>query len=220
MRVPKSQRGVTLIEIAVALAILGIITALSIGAMSGARPRMDINSMSAQLAATVGEAQARAFRNRRDVWLIVYVASDDPPAKNGGYFIYESLSGTFDFGSYSVADGPQPQMPGDVVGSPLWFRPEITSGRVSFADPDPTFALPALFVGNAESACSFCTATDDGRRGAMVFSPDGEVTFRDGTGSTLGLTQGALTLSSNLDPEHVRAAIAVSATGLTRVAKP
>ena len=221
MRAAKSARGVTLIEIAVALAILAIVTALGVATMSGARPRMDVNSMSAQFAAKVGEAQVRALRNRRDVWLIIYVSGGpDEATENGGYFIYEPLSGTFNFAGYSVADGPAAQTPGDVVSSHLWFRPEIKSGRVSFADPPAAIPLDGPFAGTTvNQACTFCTDHADGFRGAMVFSPDGEVMFRNGDGDDSGLTQGVVTLTSNLNDTSGHKAIAVSATGLTRVTK-
>lgn len=219
---PKSARGVTLIEIAVALAILGIVTALSVAALGGMRPRMDVSSMSTQFAAAVGEAQARALRNQRDVWLMVYVEGAEAPALNGGYVIYESRSGTFDFPSYSVAGGAEPQVAGDVVALQTWFRPEITSGRVSFAAPTEAFPLVVPFGGlQAEEDCNFCTDVDDGRRGAIVFEPNGDVRFvrGDGTPDTdLGVA--IVTLLSDLDSDFARAAIAVNVTGLTRVTKP
>jgi prepilin-type N-terminal cleavage/methylation domain-containing protein len=220
MTVLKSPRGVTLIEMAVALAVLAIISALGFAALSEMRPRMDLNSMSAQFAAATGEAQARALRSQQVVWLIVYVDGPDASTENGGYVIYEPLSGAFDWPTYSVVGSALPHAPGDVVASQVWFRPEITSGRVRFAHAGADFPLAAPFAGTAQR-CSFCTASADGLRGAMVFAPDGEVTFRDGTAATpLPISQGVVTLSSDLDIESTRAAIAVSATGLTRVTKP
>lgn len=214
----RSERGVTFVELMIALAVLSLVTVVSVASLGGLRPRMSVSVATQQFLALLGEAQSRALSTQRDVWVIVYASGAAPPASHGGFLLYEAQPG-FDFGTWSALGGALPQSPGDRVGTEAWFHSAGSETLVSIDTAGAAFALSAPFAGSS-SGCSFCSIEEgEGTRGAIVFHPDGQVSFVDGEGEETNAAQGVITLTGEAGDQN-RMAVAVSAAGLARASKP
>ncbi|MCI0571755.1 MAG: prepilin-type N-terminal cleavage/methylation domain-containing protein [Myxococcaceae bacterium] len=159
MRAQRSP-GFTLLELAVALAIAAILTALSVAALDGLRTRASFSNVSARIAQGVRQTRAEAFG--RGVATAFIVDTVD-----GRWWGVEAPDG-FD------VDAFDPAAPGTVIVSGSF--PE----GITFGPTDGYGAsLAAPFAGvPVTSACSFCrdAGTNQGF-GAVVFEPRGGARF-------------------------------------------
>ncbi len=209
------RRGVTLIEIMVVIAIIGVLTTLSIASYSqigaASAPRNAINDLSAQLV----RARNRAAESQADVWVIVYptfhkqtLADPTANAATGGpgaYFLYEDKSMGFnrptggsstevyyqtgatgiDFDPVAKTISGTTSLEGKLIDE-VYFD-DYPGKNVTFGLPAATLALTAKQAPfNGVTLSSACTfCSGTPLRGAVVFSPDGSARFVDSAGLTV-----------------------------------
>ncbi len=205
----RAQAGVSLLEIMVVVAIIGVLAGLSVAAYgkigAASAPRNAVNDLTAALV----RARSAATENQSDVWVVIYPAFNKSPAAAAGgpgaYFLYEDKAGTFNRSS-GGSGGEVYYRSGaggvdfDPVANTL-YGSSSSEGRLLdsvYLDEYPgrnvLFALPSggVTMTSAEppfaglpvgSACTFCSGTP--LRGAIIFSADGAARFVDGTGAAV-----------------------------------
>ncbi|HZA13866.1 MAG TPA: prepilin-type N-terminal cleavage/methylation domain-containing protein [Myxococcaceae bacterium] len=208
----RRQSGFTLIEAMVVVAIIGILAAIGVAALTSARERGAAENAANDLVSQLNAARTRAAERGVPVWFIVY-----PDLKRGGgaggpgaYFVYEDTGlafatsgagavGTRRYDTFSPPDDIQaaPGDPGRLVES-VYLESYSNRQGVSFGVASglsfaaPFDGLDATFTG--AGVCNFCSGTPS--RGAIVFMPEGSVRFVDGSGTAVllgGATRAART---------------------------
>ncbi len=207
MSLVRRTRGFTLLETMIALAILGVLTAMSFVAIQRMDDWADPQSAASDLSGALSLARARAVESGSDVWFIIYENINRQGVAgqgNGAYFLVEDRR--FDFRDGS---GPAPssgtlltyanfQPPGNI--SPLreqgllvdskyldGYSMSAKASTVRFG-VSGTVLYDAPFAALTPSACSFCSGSP--KRGAIVFSADGSARFFDGAGAQVVLASG------------------------------
>lgn len=205
----RAQRGLTVLELSVVLAIIGVLAGLSWAGYEQLSARTGPQNAAADLSSALSEARARAVDRHADVWLIIYPDIDTaglPGQGSGAWFLVEDRK--LDFNA-----------PGAVPPGHLRYATFVPPGQVELAPEQGsrlesvyldsyskrsvrfgtsgTLAWDGIFTGLAPSACSFCTGTP--RRGAIVFREDGSARFVDGAGApVLPAGAGALQRAATL----------------------
>ena len=169
MRV-QTQRGFTLLEIAIAMAIITIVAALSFAAIGGMRKRATYANVTTEAAMGVRRMRAEALGRGLSTVFVVDTAG-------GRWWGLEAPAGGFGLTELDAFDA---DAPGEVIASGT--LPE----GVSFGPTTHLKALAAPFAGVPVTStqaptfpyCSFCrdTGTNKGF-GAVVFSSNGTATF-------------------------------------------
>lgn len=220
------NRGVTLIEVMVVVALIGIIGSLAVTTTEGLRGRTAPRNAAADFSTMLSQARARATERGADVWVIIYPNRGPTSASmpgNGAWFIYEdpdvnfgkSGSGSCDgstghcnFANFNPPNAIYPPPPSATSQDRLLEREyldraakkNVTFGNSS--DPTVLFGPPfgsagtGLNAGSVQKDCSFCTGTGIARRGAIVFNGDGAARFVDGSGNPVWESMGALSLQA------------------------
>lgn len=219
-----TQRGFTLLELVVVLAIVGVLAALAGLSWNGVRARVATQNAAYELGSAISTARARAAARGHDVWLILFPGSGREGPGPGAYFLYDDPELSF-----GRAAGP----PGElkyVDFSPLKTKGSAGKGRMleafhledlpgdrtKFAAPaDATFKAPFNGLGKVTAACSFCTAG----KGAIVFSASGSARFIDGNGAPVDARAAGLSLQDGDDGRVFLFAVA-AATGYSEVQSP
>jgi type II secretory pathway pseudopilin PulG len=197
---------VTLIEMAVTLAIIGIVMALSFATLSQLGDWADPQSAASDLSGALSLARARAVERGSDVWLILYEDIDrngSAAQGNGAYFLLEDRLFNFKDGTGAPAGSltyidfqppnritPLPAQ-GMLMESKYLDSYSFTRDRstVRFG-ASGTLSFDAPFTGLTPSACSFCDGSP--RRGAVVFDQDGSARFYKGDGTPVTLAGGTV----------------------------
>jgi len=207
MSARRRTRGFTLLEMMIALAILGVLTAMSIAAIQRMDDWADPQSAASDLSGALSLARARAVESGSEVWFIVYEDINRQGTAgqgNGAYFIVEDRR--FDFLNGS---GPPPSS--GVLLTYATFQPpnkvdplkeqgflvdykyldaysmSAQASTVRFG-VSGTLQYDAPFASLTPAACSFCSGSP--KRGAIVFGADGAARFFDGSGAQVVLGTG------------------------------
>lgn len=205
---PFRPRGFSLIEMMVVIAIVGVLTAMSVAAYQEIGTASASQNAVNEMVGAMVRARARAAERQTDVWVVVHPGFDKRANSlsggEGAYFVFEDKKLNFNAASAGALAS------GDVsyrwVGG-ISFSP-LSSGQLSGTNgklidsaifeehpgrsvkmdiPGAGFTLgptEAPFAGMiVTSGCSFCSIGPLGApRGAIVFSPDGSARFIDGVG--------------------------------------
>ncbi|HEY8205872.1 MAG TPA: prepilin-type N-terminal cleavage/methylation domain-containing protein [Myxococcaceae bacterium] len=201
-RRPRSA-GFTLIEAAVVVAIITIITSLGLAAYQNAGGAASPQNAAHDLSGALGMAHQRAVSTQHSVWLVVFPdRKKDGTAGNGVYYIFDDPDLTFfttggqSTGGLSYGTFAPPNVfpnTGVLAGKPnplikAVYLDEYTKKTVKFGVvPGPqglTYGVPFNAVTPAD--CTFCTGSP--RKGAILFDGEGRARFVDGNGAFVNPT--------------------------------
>jgi prepilin-type N-terminal cleavage/methylation domain-containing protein len=199
MAKPTRARGFTLVEVAITIAIVGIVAALAFTSFVRQKPRASLATSTAELQSLLHGARQTALATGHDVVVMVF---PDFTSTNsvGRVILYEDGDFTFftggavNFGAYdpaSHATGGRSQVL-DTIDLPFG----VTVGPATGMGPTAILAAPYAGV-PVNVACSFCATSGD-HRGAVRFDSRGRASFYQGstlldvTGASLSLQAGAL----------------------------
>ena len=196
----RNERGFTLVEIGVVIAIIAALLALAYPLMRLTRPRAEITGLATELRAIVHRARQEALARGRDVSVLFYpdavtatgtglilVVADD----TGGFMAGAVPAGNLDFCTMT------PGLP-----APNLERIYLPSGVTIAAPPrTPSFPFPFSLVLAPTTGCSFCNGTvpGGGSRGAICFDGRGRATFYGNCGLPGDYPNGgSIALTSNV----------------------
>jgi len=191
------ERGYTLLEVMITLAIFAILTGLSMMGYAAVGRRGALQNASFDLQGVMSTARTRAVSRGYPVWVVLFPTASRK-AKTGGLGAFMVVEDRF--GSYAK----DPRMPLDLElvveemdGVTQVYFLEDYSKKVRFGalTPGRTDMYSAPFSGMAVQTCSFCSGTGV-PRGAIVFYPDGGARFVDGQGAFLSIPNQSVAFSS------------------------
>jgi len=214
-RRPESERGFTLVELAVTIAIVLVLAGLAWSGLSRLRPRARLADASSELVALVHGARQQALASGHDV-VVMFFPQFAGPESTGRVVVYEdgdfslfNAAATPNFAGYdpaTAAHGPR----SDVVAT-YDLPPSVVIGPATGAGFGA--ALPAPLDGIAiDLDCSFCATTSD-RRGAIRFDSRGRASFFSTNGLPLANQRGGTLSLAAPDVDGQRSLIVTSGTG-------
>ena len=174
-----AERGITLIELMVVLAIVGILAALTITSVARGRPRARLDVAAKALQAAMGAARQRALGSGRDVVVAFYTRTVTSQG-TGRLVVYFDGAGGFASGA---ATAPNPTLctfdpvtlatvaPNEVLDSfdlPLSLVFASPTAVTALEFPDTTVPVPV-------GGCSFCDVGTGA--GAIRFDSRGQASF-------------------------------------------
>jgi prepilin-type N-terminal cleavage/methylation domain-containing protein len=211
---PTRRRGFTLIELAVVVAIIGILAAVAWSSLSKARPRATLAAASNELQAIIHAGRQQALASGHSVVVLVFPAFAAPGGRIGRVVIVEDQAGTFfdaasalNLASYNPAT---PATPAPLTQTPTIFDLPVP---ITFVAPAGSVTIPPPF--NTVSIATMCTFCDPATaRGAIRFDERGRAAFFSGNGLPLAVGTGAsLTLGGGPDIAGSRTLVITSGSG-------
>jgi type II secretory pathway pseudopilin PulG len=217
MRAVRSNRGVTLIELAVVFALITVLTALSVAALNGLKSRASFSATSNEVVSMVRKTKIEALN--RGTYTIFVINQNTTGASPLGYWSIQTdqpiaTSAALKTWLNTFAGAPTSTcagLPGcDILGSG-----SLPGGTTATFAGTYGSALPAPFASLAtmSSTCSFCTTSGPSNWGAVMFSPGGTVIFSNeptaGPGAHFSLTG-----SRDINVARVKTVAIIKRTGL------
>ena len=213
----QAERGVTLLELVVVVAIVAILGTVVLVNVTRARPRATLLSATTDLQGLIHGARQAALASGHDVIVMLFPerAENRPPRVvviEDPSFAFMSGGGALDF------DGYDPE---------VLAYPE--GGRVEYLDlPAGVEVGPATGLGSALPeplnaidvgvACSFCsTDSSNDRRGAIRFDSRGAATFYSENGTKRPSGVGASFTVTDRSIGQRNTFVILSSTGLVQV---
>jgi prepilin-type N-terminal cleavage/methylation domain-containing protein len=204
--IARKQRGFTLIELMLVLAIVGIIAGIATYAMTRNRPRASLLGASIELRALLHQARQQALVSGDNVAVLVFPGVSGATGSLGRIVIYrDGLSNFFEagsavhFGAYDpIALGAGVDVNGkarsEVIGTfdlprDVTFGPAQGLGA-SAVLPEPFKSIPVT------AECTFCNGTGAARRGALVFDSRGRARFYKTDGKPEVVDGGSLSVTA------------------------
>jgi prepilin-type N-terminal cleavage/methylation domain-containing protein len=194
-----SQRGVTMIELMVVVAVMAIVAATAAIGMGRARPRANLVGATVELRSVLNLARQRALMSGLNVAVMVFPGYASSPDSLGRIIVYQDAGSDLfkatapvHFGTYDpavLAAGVNDEViatldlpRGVVVG------PSVGLGSTPLAAPFT--GLPV------NSDCTFCQGAGTARRGAVVFNSRGRASFYMADGLPIDVPGGSVSLTS------------------------
>ena len=232
----RASRGFTLLEAMIAVAIIGIVTAMSASTVSGIGARNAKQNAVNDVYSTLQMARARA-QNGSDVYVIFYPtmvkATGALTGGSGAIFVYEDGNGDFrtNTGScdgsatcgWAAFSPPNAIKPGvfsatnpDKLLAKIYLE-DYPKKNVQFFAGTHKWAAPFSPIDTAANAngCSFCTS---GNKGSILFS-DNQVVFLDSAGKSTGTAMGGFVLAAKDNNTNKTLVGVIRATGLISLLK-
>lgn len=221
----RTDRGMTLIEVTVVLAIVAIMAAMTFGGWSMLARRTASQNAAHDLFSAISIARARATQTGNDVWFIVYPRGPASLEGQGAYYIFEDIDGLFGdpASAFNFANHFSPANVSPPAGATegrlfqAGRMSDYAGGSVAFGFHykfgfEPPF--DALDATVPDVACSFCRPSapfGDASRGAIVFDANGSATFVDDRGDVLAPHPRAVSLAVKSGDDAKGVLFAVSA---------
>ncbi len=203
--------GFTLIELAVVIAIVAILSTIAYSSLARNKPRANLASAAVELQALLHEARQSALASGEPVAVLFYPGYSGPGTAGATGYVIVYQDACFDFftggGTCGVAYGTyDPALLAAGTNGALQSAVLDTMSLPTGVAVGPAAAmgagarLPAPLAGvPVDAACAFCGTTG----GAVRFDPRGQASFYGLSGTTvtgpLPLTEGA-SLSLGFDP--------------------
>lgn len=174
----RNQRGFTMVELGVVIAIIAALLALGYPLMRRTRPRAEMAGLATELHAVVHRARQEALSRGRDVSVLFY---PDATTRSGKGLIFVVADDTGGFMAGAVPSGNLDyctMTPG--APAPNIERISLPADVTIAAPPrTPSYAFPFSLVPAPTTGCSFCNGTvpGGGSRGAIRFDGRGRATF-------------------------------------------
>jgi len=107
MRIKKEQRGFTLVELMVVIAIVGIMATIAIPNIIGQKPRRNLKDAGMALISTMQRAKMEAIKNNRNISIAF---TNSPVVEGGGYIVFRDDNGNRvqDGGEVTLWSNPMP----------------------------------------------------------------------------------------------------------------
>lgn len=218
-RTPSKEHGFTLIEIAIVVAVIGVLTALAYGSIARQRPRANLASTTAEFHALLHGARLTAMANGRNVVAMVFPTFRNREGGTGRVILYEdgdfdffSAAAVVNFGGYAPATlsaGVRSQVL-EVIDLP----PAVQVGPATGMGAGATLVAPLDGIA-VDVSCGFCAAGGD-RRGAVMFDPRGRAWFYSQNGAPNAVTKGASISFEAPEVTGSRTVVITNATGAVR----
>lgn len=214
----RTQKGFTVIEAMVVMAIIAVLAAVAFPSLLRQRPRAHLAAATAELQSLVHGARQQALATGHDVWVVVfpeYVSSEG----TGRVVVYED--GNYNFATTNAPDVDLDRMVPGAPASGTLSRVvttfDLPAGVTFGTDGSGPSTLPAPLAGiDLTLGCSFCGTLTD-HRGAIRFDSRGRATFYGRTGVPLVTTGAALNLTASPNVQGQRTLVVTPITGTVRL---
>jgi prepilin-type N-terminal cleavage/methylation domain-containing protein len=205
------ERGFTLIEMAVTMAIVVVLAGLAAVGMQRYKPRAGLASTAAQLTALLNAARQNALSTGNDTVVMFFTQVGNPLGGTGRVILYEDQTFNFfnglvipNFGAQNPASSIAPNSSSDAFET-LDLPRGMSFGFGGVATPTLTAPYNLITAGS----CSFCSASG---RGAVVFDSRGRARFYNANGAPLAVAGGTVALQGS-DVTGYRLVVITSTTG-------
>lgn len=191
---PPRARGFTLAEMAVAVAVVGIVLATAFAAIHSQQERSKVTGTILDLHALMHAARQEALASGDQVVVMFFPDYRTPAGGTGRVIVYRDGNGTFFRSGAPVnLDDYDPTTTDADTRSEVVTTLDLERGYL-FGPPTGQGSgrrLPAPFDNlPVDSDCTFCGGGAGSRRGAVAFDYTGRATFYSATGAPLGVTTG------------------------------
>lgn len=212
-----AERGVTLLELVVVVAIIAIIGTVVLVNVTRATPRATLASATVDLQGLIHGARQAALASGHDMIVMLFPErEDDRPPR---VVVIEDPSFSFMSGGDAIDfDGYDPEALRYPVGGRVEYLDLPAGVEVGPATGLGSELPPPLDTIEVRSACSFCsTEAPDNRRGAIRFDPRGAATFYSENGTKRPSGVGASFTLTDPRVGQRNTFVILSSTGLVQV---
>lgn len=200
------RRGMTLVEMAMVMAVIAILMTISVASVQGIRNRAGFGAASVEVVSALKRTRIEALSKGVYTAFIVETAPASGPAR---WWSIQTDS-SFSLASFDPAACTGPActvVDSGLLPSDVSFGPAAGYGA-AFPQPFNGVAITGLPV----NYCSFCVATGT-KRGALVFSPGGQVGY-GGSAVAAGFGQQFSITSTRDKVTRTLGVVIVTRTGL------
>ncbi len=216
MRRNPKARGYTLIEAAVVLGIVAVITTAAYASLAAMRPRASLAGTASEITGLLYNARQNSLATGNHTVVMVFPGQANGEGGVGRVVAYEdpslrffSAASAVNFGNWDGSRTPQVQG-ANLIGA-VDLPPGVLFGLGGATAP----ALPAPYDAVTASACNFCSTTGDAR-GAVVFDSRGSARFYSSTGTPLSLVAGTLAVTGQPTIPGYQMVLITPTTGAVR----
>jgi prepilin-type N-terminal cleavage/methylation domain-containing protein len=209
-------RGFTLVELAVTVAIVGIVAALAYSSLERFRPRAHIANTATELQSLLHGARQTALASGREVLVMVF---PNCPTREGtgrvvvyqnGDPAFFSGGGAPNFAGYDCT--VQAAGPGSEVLDVLDFPQGVRVGPATGLGLSRRLAAPYDRI-DVTRDCAFCDGDGAARRGAIRFDSRGRAWFHDRNGPAMAAPSGSSFSVASTEIGGTRALVIQASTG-------
>lgn len=213
------SKGFTLVELMVVVAIVSVITALSVSTYAGISERTAPQNAAYDLSAAFSKARARSAERNANVWLIIWPSTGKGGVTgNGAWALYEDFDGSFKLNTVSSPEGltssgqnrvlqtefldnyPKKNVKFGVPASSSAARTGLQLDKSTAADNAAKNAI--LSDSDLGDGCNFCDGSGATARGAIIFTPDGEARFVNSSGAYINPAGGGRIVMVDRDAQN------------------